>query len=591
QKVGLISTGTKGAAVSRGIAVPEHISKQTEEEIRKMSEEAEADVHMTGDIDAAEKLVLSRVGISSAAKKPQTPASVEMRPQISASNSSECMRGRQSPYGVDNGNFPEVLPVNKTVASLMSSLKYQTKTLYPGRDYLRETHDELLKLVKQNAPRSATPTRLPVFSTITRSGSVRRPLLESFTSEDSDHHSSCDNRRNVVEVVDRGIKGEHSLNLHNEHAYSFNDHISLVPKINFTDINPFQALNGESGVPENRNLPSRGLSSIKRTRDRPYRKIDHNNVQKENEKPEEIESLHHLYNNSRLLEHRRKKVQNEIRTYIDAQKRDRNHDIRNGDLGIKDKFSDLNHFFARRKLEEEEYFFTGNGQHVSKMPKSPVLKAQEKLIMPVSPVLSWEATSLLQANEESNCNREIFEPMDIDTKGAEAVNLLQQNDLLKDRSVQQTYVHPDRQETDYDTTLDWFNRQSRSNSQCSHCSQGSADTISHVQVPTRQPNYMPSFHGNYYTDHMATGDLSWQQKNPRVKVEAMDILDYVDQYIGRDSYMDCRGDRTSTLSVATPDSAGSPVWQASDHILRRKILLPTSPKSPGCPKFYPKKMY
>jgi len=29
---------------------------------------------------------------------------------------------------------------------------------------------------------------------------------------------------------------------------------------------------------------------------------------------------------------------------------------------------------------------------------------------------------------------------------------------------------------------------------------------------------MPSFHGNYFTDHMAAGDLTWQQTNNTHKV-------------------------------------------------------------------------
>ncbi|XP_060579166.1 uncharacterized protein LOC132736103 [Ruditapes philippinarum] len=551
QKVGLIRTGTKSELASRGIVVPEHISKQTDEEIRKMSEEAEAELHMAGDIEVAEKLVLSRVRAGSSEKKSLTPASIDMRPQFSVPSSAESVKDRQNQSGVGSGKFPETLPVGETVASLLVTLKYHTRTLYPGRDYLKETHDELLKLLKQNAPRSATPTRLPVFSTITKSGSVRRPLVESFDIKDS---HSTDNKRNAADVMDVGNKND------TEHAYSFNKHISMVPKINFADKNPFQATNNNGGKSHSdvRNVYHTGLSSIKRIRDQhySYKQLDVNgnaNGKEGKENDYEEESLHHLYNNSRLLDHRRKKVQAEIRSYIDTHKNSHSGDIKSGNLAIKNQFSGIDYFFARSKLEEDDYFFPGSSTSCGqKMPKSPVLKSRVKLVMPRSPVLSWEATSLLQVNEENDYDRDMFEPMEIDTKSAEAVNLLQQNDILKDRSKQHLLI--ERQVSGLDRTLDWVKREGRSNSQCSHCSQDSGEFNSHVQV------------------------------------EAMDILDYADQ-IGRDSYMDCRGDQTASLNTSTSDCSGSLGWRARDTVPHRKTALPASPKSPDAPKFYPKKMF
>lgn len=249
--------------------------------------------------------------------------------------------------------------------------------------------------------------------------------------------------------VDKACRNECKGDIQNGHTYSFNDHISLVPKINFADSNPFQLIQADKDAShfKKRFPPVKSLSSLKRTRELTNNRQDHrsNQYADPNYRVKGLEDLNNFHNNKGLLEQSRKKIQAEIRTFYESHKHETSKAVNCGVLDVHNCLEDLNGLESRKKLGDD-YFFSGNG-NVFETPKSPDLESKRKHVIPTSPVSHWDPASMLQTNDEASQNsgnRDIFEPMEIDAKETEAVNLLEQNDLLKERAEQQKYEHLER---------------------------------------------------------------------------------------------------------------------------------------------------
>lgn len=250
-------------------------------------------------------------------------------------------------------------------------------------------------------------------------------------------------------MENKACRNDGKGDIQNGLTYAFNDNISLVPKINFADSNPFHLTQADKDGShyKKRFLPVKSLSSLKRTRQLANSREENrsNHYVDPSDKIKGLEGLNNFHNNKGLLVQSRKKIQNEIRTFYESHKRETNKAVNCDVLDEHDCLGDLNDLGSRKKVGDD-YFFYGNG-NVFGTPKSPELESRRKHVIPTSPVLHWDPASMLQTNDkasQNSGNRDIFEPMEIDAKEAEAVNLLEQNDLLKERAEQQKYEHLER---------------------------------------------------------------------------------------------------------------------------------------------------
>lgn len=262
-------------------------------------------------------------------------------------------------------------------------------------------------------------------------------------------------RRTVNERVDITDNEQNPI-VSNEHAYSFDNRSSLVPKINFTGRNPFQtgqlgrgqSVQGHSCF-ENNKSPIKSLGSFRKSREY-MRKVIVGD--------KEVENIPQSCNSSNVPEYGRGKIETEIKTYIDNHNYDSMRKVKNSDIldELKEEFSGmLGSVFSRERSKMENNFCESRKFGISNSSQLRVFEGQAKLQIRVSPILISEAKTLLQANDECTSNKDVFEPMQIDLTGGEAVNLLERNDLLVNREEQHRYGESDRniQATVYDNSL------------------------------------------------------------------------------------------------------------------------------------------
>ncbi|KAL4225086.1 hypothetical protein ACF0H5_015780 [Mactra antiquata] len=627
QKVGLINTGKKGAPASKPISIPEHISKQVDERTKKLVQEAESDVHCSGNLDIAETKVLSKN--RSLNNTRSTPGSAASRNAPSTGYSVEIFPNFTTPNNTGGNVFPQELHAKETILNLLSSMKNVTRQFYPGRNYLRETQEKLLRLFKNETPRSSTPTKTPIFHDLVRPELVKRSLMDSF-----EKYSSAEPDQNAPEICPPIQTPT------NHHSYGDNHTNGSRPKDDF------------NSVMSKHSHCDRVLSNLSNFRDKCVVQNDNGlhtrdrYNQKSYQEKQGYPAKRPSYEDRHGQEDRSKHIRDEIRAFIDSGKHVTNlcrsdrassqdtgscdeinicfnsqssynggskHDIdnkfRRHDKMIMHRSDNVRGCFVNgNNIFKKDVFSHRNDLNFDNMFEvnaisDDIFLANHKASrdeITKSPVLNWinsasqdeemysSAKDMLQANQ-MNKQASMFEPMDVEVRKTEdAVNLLEKNDIVMQMSSNNKPTLMMDSKT-YETKLDELIRHgSHSNSRSSFGSQDSSHGRSipqrHVQ---KDINYMPGFHDSYYLYHMGTGDLAWEHGPNESKIEAMDILDHVDQQVHTECYIDGLGERISNTGSTSQHYSE----RKSHNTYKQHVMIPPSPASPDCPKFYPKKMY
>ncbi|OWF47365.1 uncharacterized protein LOC110454446 isoform X2 [Mizuhopecten yessoensis] len=217
-KVGLFNKGRKSETISRDIQVSDSVKKKTEDDLKNIlhySDENGPPIAL--DIEPSssgkkdninprrDEAVLSGASSkqtqlrhiseqtyirssvlssgdqsrnSAKARMSITPVSEPNNKQVNSAGSCKST----SSGGLEE-NLPESPPYEEIAAQLMCTVK--PSLVFPGRSILEETREKLQKLMRQSAPRSATPTpNLLTLGSIC-TGSVKRSLLERFLPEEN----------------------------------------------------------------------------------------------------------------------------------------------------------------------------------------------------------------------------------------------------------------------------------------------------------------------------------------------------------------------------------------------------------------------
>ncbi|XP_069132089.1 uncharacterized protein [Argopecten irradians] len=202
-KVGLFNKGKKSETISRDIHVSDTVKKKTEDDLKNIlnnSDENAPPVAIdivpprSANLDnfshASHENILSSASAKLANLIRHSAERTHIRSGVLSSGDHSRLSSKMSITPMSAGSckspgscgsedkMPESPPYEEIAEQLMHTVK--PSLVFPGRRILEETREELQKLFRQNAPRSATPTPnlLKLGSKCT--GSVKRSLLERF---------------------------------------------------------------------------------------------------------------------------------------------------------------------------------------------------------------------------------------------------------------------------------------------------------------------------------------------------------------------------------------------------------------------------
>ncbi|XP_033753313.1 uncharacterized protein LOC117336782 isoform X2 [Pecten maximus] len=227
-KVGLFNKGRKSETISRDIHVSDSVKKKTEDDLKNIVNHSDDNgLPVTKDVEppssvniknfnlttnedilsgASAKLTHlirhsseqthTRSSVLSSGDHSRLSSKMSITPVSEPSNKQVNSAGSCKSTGScgTEEKMPESPPYEEIAQQLMFTVK--PRLVFPGQSILEETREELQKLMRQNAPRSATPTPnlLKLGSACT--GSVKRSLLERFPPENG--HTDSKSYPNMV---------------------------------------------------------------------------------------------------------------------------------------------------------------------------------------------------------------------------------------------------------------------------------------------------------------------------------------------------------------------------------------------------------